>query len=155
MEKVWRKRALQGSKPGSVLEITEAGGEREAAEPSWRSCWVMLPSPVRTLDHGLVFLFASSTWALNPHCTSPDTRWEWTLLILLLLVRALWRAKWDSKAASQCTIRGTVLPYLRLHQERSHLPFLFHSLRALSSFRAMKEALGQGKSRIPDGKAEK
>lgn len=47
-------------------------------------------------------------------CTSRDGRWEWALLVLLFLARALWRAKWNSKAPSQCTITGIVLPHLRL-----------------------------------------
>lgn len=54
------QRALQGSKPDNVLELTEAGGAKKAAELSWRRCWVMVPSPVKSLVHGLICLFASN-----------------------------------------------------------------------------------------------
>lgn len=105
----------------------------------------MVPSPVRSLDHGLIIFFASSTWALILHCTNPHTKWEWTLLVLLLLVRALWRARRNSRAAPQCTTQGTVLPHLRLCQERSHLPLPASSPQSLEQLQGNEGSSGARK----------
>lgn len=113
----------------------------------------MVLFPIRSHGHSHIFLFASSTWALILHCTNPDTKQQWALVVPSLLVGDMWRARQNGKS-SQCTARGTVLRHPRLQQERcsgrgTPVPPCFIPPITLSSISAMKEMLGARKGRKP------